>query len=129
MKKLLPLSTRLSDECLRSAVAHHIIEKDYALSWILAGIAEIPILKQHLIFKGGTCLKKCYFGSYRYSEDLDFSAIDDFPTGKLLESSMKQAGEKAQSLLLDLIGNTQILCERYQEKKLIPLIKRLLCFG
>jgi len=27
-----------------------------------------------LRFKGGTCLRKCYFDNYRYSEDLDFTA-------------------------------------------------------
>ena len=27
----------------------------------------------HWVFKGGTCLKKCYFETYRFSEDLDFS--------------------------------------------------------
>ncbi|MFZ1678319.1 MAG: nucleotidyl transferase AbiEii/AbiGii toxin family protein, partial [Saprospiraceae bacterium] len=27
-----------------------------------------------LIFKGGTCLRKCYFPDYRFSEDLDFTS-------------------------------------------------------
>jgi len=49
------------------------IELDYALSWILAGISEHQSLKNNLVFKGGTALKKCYFGDYRFSEDLDFS--------------------------------------------------------
>lgn len=25
------------------------------------------------VFKGGTCLKKCYFETYHFSEDLDFT--------------------------------------------------------
>jgi len=29
-----------------------------------------------LVFKGGTLLRLCYFADYRYSADLDFSAID-----------------------------------------------------
>ena len=29
---------------------------------------------QSLRFKGGTCLRKMYFGDYRFSEDLDFTA-------------------------------------------------------
>ena len=29
------------------------------------------------IFKGGTCLKKCYFDTYRFSEDLDFTLPGD----------------------------------------------------
>ncbi len=52
------------------------IEKDYILSWILAGINASLTLKQSWVFKGGTCLKKCYFGEYRFSEDLDFTIID-----------------------------------------------------
>lgn len=43
------------------------IEKDYVLGWILAGIAEADNLKNHWVFKGGTCLKKCFFESYRFS--------------------------------------------------------------
>ena len=51
------------------------IEKDYILSWILAGIAAHPVLCPLLAFKGGTVLKKFYFKDYRYSEDLDFSLV------------------------------------------------------
>lgn len=46
-----------------------IIEKDYILSWVLAGIHRHAATKNSWIFKGGTCLKKCYFGTYRFSED------------------------------------------------------------
>ncbi|HET7698658.1 MAG TPA: nucleotidyl transferase AbiEii/AbiGii toxin family protein [Vicinamibacterales bacterium] len=31
------------------------------------------------IFKGGTCVKKCFFETYRFSEDLDFSLRPDAP--------------------------------------------------
>ncbi len=50
-----------------------IIEKDYVLSWVLAGIHMHEATKNSWIFKGGTCLKKCYFETYRFSEDLDFT--------------------------------------------------------
>ena len=53
-----------------------IIEKDYVLSWILAGIHHNETLKNSWVFKGGTCLKKCYFETYRFSEDLDFTILD-----------------------------------------------------
>jgi predicted nucleotidyltransferase component of viral defense system len=48
------------------------VEKDYALGWVLFGLAQHPDL-QVWIFKGGTCLKKCFFDTYRFSEDLDFT--------------------------------------------------------
>lgn len=50
-----------------------VVEKDYALGWVLAGIFSHAELKAHWVFKGGTCLKKCYFETYRFSEDLDFT--------------------------------------------------------
>lgn len=52
------------------------VEKDYALGWLLAGIASDPALFDKWIFKGGTCLKKCYFENYRFSEDLDYTLTD-----------------------------------------------------
>ncbi len=51
------------------------VEKDYVLGWVLAGIGQEPAISSWL-FKGGTCLKKCYFETYRFSEDLDFTLPD-----------------------------------------------------
>ena len=53
-----------------------IVEKDYILGWVLAGIYRDPNLASTWIFKGGTCLKKCFFETYRFSEDLDFTVTD-----------------------------------------------------
>ena len=50
-----------------------IVEKDYVLGWLLAGIGNDPEIGQSWIFKGGTCLKKVHFETYRFSEDLDFT--------------------------------------------------------
>ncbi|CAN5692435.1 hypothetical protein BH09PSE5_BH09PSE5_12180 [soil metagenome] len=50
-----------------------VVEKDYILGWLLAGIHTHPELTDSWVFKGGTCLKKCYFETYRFSEDLDFT--------------------------------------------------------
>ncbi len=55
----------------------NVIEKDYVLGWLLAGIESHPIISAQLVFKGGTCLKKCYFETYRFSEDLDFTVTDE----------------------------------------------------
>ena len=53
-----------------------VIEKDYVLGWLLAGIFRSETLAPAWSFKGGTCLKKCYFETYRFSEDLDFTLSD-----------------------------------------------------
>lgn len=49
------------------------VEKDYVLGWVLAGIENHSAIFPVWCFKGGTCLKKCYFETYRFSEDLDFT--------------------------------------------------------
>jgi uncharacterized protein len=53
------------------------IEKDYMLSWILQGIAQHEQLSKTIVFKGGTVLKKIYFDDYRFSEDLDFTLLNN----------------------------------------------------
>lgn len=52
------------------------VDKDWVLGHFIDGIYAIPELREVLIFKGGTCLRKCYFPNYRFSEDLDFSCIN-----------------------------------------------------
>ena len=54
-------------------LAAQVIEKDYMLGWLLAGISANTEIGSTWVFKGGTCLKKCYFETYRFSEDLDFT--------------------------------------------------------
>lgn len=49
------------------------------LGWLLAGIANNADLAGTWVFKGGTCLRKCYYETYRFSEDLDFNVVDGGP--------------------------------------------------
>jgi predicted nucleotidyltransferase component of viral defense system len=49
------------------------------LGWLLWGIGTQPALRDRWVFKGGTCLKKCFVETYRFSEDLDFTVLDDGP--------------------------------------------------
>ena len=55
-------------------VSKSVIDKDWMLGHFIAAIFNEPELKETVIFKGGTCLKKCWFEEYRFSEDLDFTA-------------------------------------------------------
>jgi predicted nucleotidyltransferase component of viral defense system len=54
----------------------NIVEKDYVLGWLLAGVFNHAAFAENWVFKGGTCLKKCFFETYRFSEDLDFTLLD-----------------------------------------------------
>jgi predicted nucleotidyltransferase component of viral defense system len=38
-------------------LAAQVVEKDYTLGWLLAGIAAHPEIGSRWAFKGGTCLK------------------------------------------------------------------------
>ncbi len=67
------------DERVREwGLREDVVEKDYVLGWLLWGIGSDPELSEQWAFKGGTCLKKCYVETYRFSEDLDFTVL---PTG------------------------------------------------
>jgi predicted nucleotidyltransferase component of viral defense system len=65
------LSNRLAAEG-GMRIRDDILERDYCLAWFLCGLAQSD-LRPILAFKGGTALKRCYFGDYRFSEDLDFA--------------------------------------------------------
>lgn len=60
-------------------LAEHVVEKDYVLGWLLWGIGSQRDLADHWVFKGGTCLKKCFVETYRFSEDLDFTVLEGGP--------------------------------------------------
>ncbi len=63
----------ISKKASKEGVRPQQIEKDYIISWVLWGIYNHGILKDALIFKGGTGIKKIFIEDYRYSEDIDFT--------------------------------------------------------
>jgi predicted nucleotidyltransferase component of viral defense system len=76
-----------------------VVEKDYVLGWLLAALARNPEVKANWVFKGGTCLKKCYFETYRFSEDLDFSLRPGAAyTSDALVSVLKAVAQDAHEL-------------------------------
>ena len=93
-----PLRLRIQEAARQYGVPQNLIEKDYALTYTLAGLASHPDLGDTLLFKGGTALKKVFFGDYRFSEDLDFSARSA-PKDRELESAIHQAVQHAAELL------------------------------
>lgn len=114
-----PLRTRLQEARQRLGAPWEVLERDYLLSWIIAGVARTDALRDGLVFKGGTALKKCFFGRYRFSEDLDFTALPDAPRADRLEAKIASACETAAKLL-DEYAPVEILCERYEERQPHP---------
>ena len=114
-----PLRVRLLEARQRLGLPWEVLERDYLLSWVLAGIGRVEPLRDTLVFKGGTALKKCYFGDYRFSEDLDFSTLPGAPEGEALERAIYQ-GADAAAELLQAFGPVEISYERYTEKEPRP---------
>ena len=109
-----PLQTRIRQFTRETGMQQLVVEKDYALSYVLAGIASQPVLAEALIFKGGTALKKLYFGNYRFSEDLDFSTIKA-PSGDYLEDALGK-GVVYAAELLNAQGPFTLEMKRYVER-------------
>ncbi|GFP32798.1 uncharacterized protein HKBW3S42_01106 [Candidatus Hakubella thermalkaliphila] len=68
----------------KTGIRDKTIEKDYILTWILIGLSSSG-LRDNLVFKGGTALRKVYIKDYRYSEDLDFTLINHLSAVEILE--------------------------------------------
>ncbi len=69
------------------------VDKDWALGHFLCAFFLESDHLQTLMFKGGTCLRKCYFPGYRFSEDLDFTAIN--LEYRLTDAMLKSTIERA----------------------------------
>lgn len=81
-----------------SGVALSVIEKDYALTWILCAISKTKY-KEQFVFKGGTALRKVYFSDWRYSEDLDFTTTTPFS-----EEELNNLIKAINSYLMEKVG-------------------------
>ena len=110
--KHVSLRNKIRDIRKETGIGWEVIEQDYVLSWVLYGISQINILKETLVFKGGTALKKCYFGNYRFSQDLDFSVTGQSPRGDVLLQLITKACNIA-SQSTDLV---EFQCNKYPEK-------------
>jgi predicted nucleotidyltransferase component of viral defense system len=86
-----------------------VIEKDYVLGWVLAAINGEPALAESWIFKGGTCLRKCFYETYRFSEDLDFTILD---AGTLEPNELRATFERLAAWLIEESGIELLIDER-----------------
>lgn len=67
-----PLRKRLEEARKNTRLPWEIIEKDYILSWVLAGIGVNEKLKNGLILKGGTALKNATLVNTDFQKTLIF---------------------------------------------------------
>ena len=84
-------------------LALDLVEKDYALGWVLFELSSSS-LSDELVFKGGNALSKVYFPlGWRLSEDLDFTVSEHSDLGDIsvkLREELPDIVEKASGGLL-----------------------------
>lgn len=93
------LKKEIENIALQKGISRSTIDKDWVLGHFIDAIYNIPELKKALVFKGGTCLKKCWFPDYRFSEDLDFTSRSQ---------EFKLTGEHLNSITSLIENNTGI---------------------
>lgn len=71
------------------------IDKDWILGHLLNAMYSFEDVQNCFVFKGGTCLKKCFIEDYRFSEDLDFTFTDNsFPVEQKTITNWIRKAEK-----------------------------------
>lgn len=85
---------------IETQFSSRLLEKDYHLTNILHKISQKGI--KNLVFKGGTCLNKCYLGFYRLSEDLDFVLNQDVK--ELSKPQIKKILDNLRRILFEILN-------------------------
>jgi predicted nucleotidyltransferase component of viral defense system len=67
-----------------------VVDHDYVLGCLLHYLSLQREVQSKLLFKGGTALRKCHFTEYRFSEDLDFTALKAFDA-PMIQSLVNEA--------------------------------------
>jgi predicted nucleotidyltransferase component of viral defense system len=87
-----------------------LVEKDLILHQILTDLSQGEFFSQSFVFKGGTCLTKCYLGYYRFSEDIDFTWKDQ----AIFEGKSQT---KTRRILSETIDRTGAIFEAIAKKR------------
>ena len=91
--KLKNFLTSIKDKT--NITATELIEKDFYLNILLSKLNF-----EEYVFKGGTCLSKAYLDYFRFSEDLDFTSINQ----KLWEGKSTKSIKKVCKEKIDAFG-------------------------
>lgn len=98
-----------------------LVEKDFWVCWILKTLFSLPEIGNHLTFKGGTSLSKCYNVIKRFSEDIDISIERPFLLKiKTIEPDKEKSNKENQKWLKEL----QAVCKTKIDETIVPSLKR-----
>ena len=87
-----------------------LIEKDIILHQLLLDLSKNEFFRENFLFKGGTCLIKCYLGYFRFSEDIDF-------TWKNQDKLKKMSNKETRKYLSSITNNIGSVFEEISKKR------------
>ena len=98
-----------------------IIEKDFWVCWTLRRLMSVPVLAEHLTFKGGTSLSKAYGIIDRFSEDIDLTIGRSAPKIKEIKPPMENgiSGNERERRIKGL----KIAAQYYVKEIALPSIR------
>ena len=73
------------------------VEKDYVILHVLSALATTLGDASKWTFKGGTCLRHCYYPGYRFSEDIDFSCEPTNDTVEVVRGFAERISQLVES--------------------------------
>ncbi|MGC9125619.1 MAG: nucleotidyl transferase AbiEii/AbiGii toxin family protein [Caldisericaceae bacterium] len=97
--------TELKSTAAKYKVGLSKVERDYAQSWLLKHLNQI-----NMALKGGTGLRKVYFSEYRFSDDLDFTLLEDTDKNTLsrnIDNAVRNAKEESGINFLGLTNTKE----------------------
>lgn len=59
----------------KGEVPESTVERDYVQNWLLFGLSKISL---EMALKGETGIRKVYIEDYRFSDDLDFTLLEEY---------------------------------------------------
>ena len=101
------------------------VEKDFWVCWTLGKLFDLPEWGQHLTFKGGTSLSKCWNLIERFSEDIDIVIIDRDALDFGEESAPEQAPSKKQRT--KRLKALKEACQQCISDQIQPTLIEILC--
>lgn len=90
----------LFEEALLGAAAEFLMSEEFIAKdyWAMTMLAEVMKRSEILVFKGGTCLSKCYGAINRFSEDVDLGIPFEHATEGMRRGIKRAVVESADAL-------------------------------
>lgn len=114
------LRRRINLVSSRTDISEILLEKDLWVTFLLKYLFGESPWKDHILFKGGTCLSKCYGAVDRFSEDidilLDWRVLGYGADGPAVEPSRKKQ-ENSNELLVERTG-------RFIAEEFVPALQK-----